>query len=593
MAESNSKSYVEVELKEEKLKISLPKGYLNQDDKSITHIKKKEDDDENKKEVEELFSPILVVPIEVVNNIDNYQEKINLAINKYGTWKIVPVPKKVISSKSDILQLADYGIPVNSINAKEWVKYFERFEQECFITGKIPIITAVTKLGWRENYTKFIPFCDEYLVDVDINLQRVLEAYHTKGTLEEWINSIKDLRTNILFRFILSTSFAGPLLSIIGHRNFGVYNYGASRAGKTAMLLTSLSIWGEAKQLCSTFNHTTVGVERMAELRNDLILGMDERQIQKSQTELEKLVFVLCSGKGKVRGNKTGGVQLTSTFNIIMLMTGESTLAITNSTSGIGTRILELEGSPFNYDEELSSKMYEITSKYYGTAGREFIRILIEKYSKNNYQELKNKYEEIKETIKAETENDISSYISSVSLVVLADIIAGKELFGEDNEEKSISMGLEILKKLPTSQEIDIIEKSYKDVYSWILSNNSSFDIYKEPKSGDLTDDVVHQGFGKSFGLYDNDVYYVHTNILKDWFDKNNYSERKILSGWAEKGYILTNTNSKGKVENAIQKKFKGRNARMVAFPMKVAQATENQRKRVEEEIKKMKMVEL
>ena len=75
MAESNSKGCVVVELKEEKLKIPLPKGYLNQDDKSITHIKKKEDDDENKKEVEELFSPILVVPIEVVNNIDNYQDK--------------------------------------------------------------------------------------------------------------------------------------------------------------------------------------------------------------------------------------------------------------------------------------------------------------------------------------------------------------------------------------------------------------------------------------------------------------------------------------------------------------------------------------
>ena len=51
MAESNSKGCVVVELKEEKLKIPLPKGYLNQDDKSITHIKKKEDDDENKKEV--------------------------------------------------------------------------------------------------------------------------------------------------------------------------------------------------------------------------------------------------------------------------------------------------------------------------------------------------------------------------------------------------------------------------------------------------------------------------------------------------------------------------------------------------------------
>lgn len=569
---------IKVNLETEEYIVTLPKNYINVDNVKINRKKISKDNEGNIKEEIVEFSPIIVVPIQVINNIDNYQEKVNIAIKKYNKWKVIPIPKKMLSSYSDILQLATFGIPVNSLNSKEWLNYFQEFEQECFLTGKTPVITAVNKLGWRDK--SFIPFSKEYIVDVDTNLQRVLEAYHRKGTLEEWVQNIEklELRKNILFRFILASSFGGPLLKIIGHRIFGVYNYGASRAGKTSMLLTALSVWGEPVELCATFNHTAVGIERMANLRNDLILGIDERQIQKSQTELEKLMFMLCSGKGKVRGNKTGGIQVVDSFNLIILMTGESTLATGNSTTGISTRIMELEGSPYDYNEELSSKMYEVSSNYYGTAGPEFIKIINEKYSGNNFEELKNKYDEIKEKIKTNTKNDISSYISSVSLVTLADLIISKELFKVDNEEESINMGLEILKKLPSSEDTDIIEKSYKSICSWILANNNSFDKPKQINVEDCTDDVEHMGYGKSYGLQDGDIFYIHTSIFKEWCDSNNLSENRILSGWAEKGYILTKTNSKNKVEYSIQKKFKGRNGRMVAVIYKISEETETAR---------------
>lgn len=210
--------------------ILLPLKYRNDNNQRLMVLKKCKDDDGNEEEKEVELSPILVYPIEVFDNIDDKTEKVKIKINRYDREKEIIVPKKVLFSKTEILQLANFGVPVTSNNAKDFVTYFEAFDRECFVKGKVPITTAVIKLGWRDNHTKFIPFNNDFLVDVDENMQRVLEAYHTSGTLEEWCNDMRDLRKNILFRFFLSTSFTGCLLDIIGHRNFSIYNFGKSRS---------------------------------------------------------------------------------------------------------------------------------------------------------------------------------------------------------------------------------------------------------------------------------------------------------------------------------------------------------------------------
>lgn len=71
----------------------------------------------------------------------------------------------------------------------------------------------------------------EFLIDEDNVQKTYIEAFaETAGTWQEWAEGMKKFRKRNLFRFIMATSFASPLLEIVGCRNFGVYNYADSRA---------------------------------------------------------------------------------------------------------------------------------------------------------------------------------------------------------------------------------------------------------------------------------------------------------------------------------------------------------------------------
>ena len=303
--------------------------------------------------------------------------------------------------------------------------------------------------------------------------------------------------------------------------------------------------------------------------------GLDEKQVNKSQTEIEKLVYMLSSGISKIRGNKIGGVQQMNTWRTIILATGEETISTNNTTTGVQTRCLEIEGSPFDYDEKSASNIYEIVSNCYGTAGKKFIEAVIDKYSKNDYYILRRELKEIQEKLEKATKNDIRSYLMAVSLVVLADMIVEEDVMGQRANESSIEMGIEILNNLENQKDIDIIDKCYEYIKSWILSNHKAFDKYKEyfsfedPRLETEEDLVEKSSNSKSFGIYENNVYYVHRAILEDKLKSSGYSYNKTVREFAKRGYITPKTDEQGNIlENTIQKKFRGKNARMFAFPM-------------------------
>ena len=306
--------------------------------------------------------------------------------------------------------------------------------------------------------------------------------------------------------------------------------------------------------------------------------GLDEKQVNKSQTEIEKLVYMLSSGISKIRGNKIGGVQQMNTWRTIILATGEETISTNNTTTGVQTRCLEIEGSPFDYDEKSASNIYEIVSNYYGTAGKKFIEAVIDKYSKDDYYILRRELKEIQEKLEKATKNDIRSYLMAVSLVVLADMIVEEDVMGQRANESSIEMGIEILNNLENQKDIDIIDKCYEYIKSWILSNHKAFDKYKEyfsfedPRLETEEDLVEKSSNSKSFGIYENNVYYVHRAILEDKLKSSGYSYNKTVREFAKRGYITPKTDEQGNIlENTIQKKFRGKNARMFAFPMEPA----------------------
>ena len=208
------------------------------------------------------LSHLPVFPTAVIKNLDSGEEKLKLAVKKNGEWKEgIFLKSKVYGTPID---LANFGIPVNSSNARWFVRYLAELEADN--EGQIPIIEAVSKLGWRNGH--FVPFSNKcpYVIDLGYRLEKWTNAYTSKGTLKDWREAINPFRNNNIFRFVLASSFASTLLEPLGHRIFMVFNWGNSRAGKTAALYAALSAWGNPYNLVMTFNTTAVGVERLARI---------------------------------------------------------------------------------------------------------------------------------------------------------------------------------------------------------------------------------------------------------------------------------------------------------------------------------------
>ena len=76
------------------------------------------------------------------------------------------------------------------------------------------------------------------------------------------------------------------------------------------------------------FNATQVGLERTAAFYCDLPLGIDERQLAgKNQEGLEKTIYMIASGTGKIRGAKGGGLQTMRQWRTVAMATGEEPLS--------------------------------------------------------------------------------------------------------------------------------------------------------------------------------------------------------------------------------------------------------------------------
>lgn len=501
-----------------------------------------------------------------IENIDTDRTKMEVAFFKNGRWIKKVVPTEILYNKPT--DLSQYGLKITSSNAKYFKEYITDFE----LHNEIPIVNTIDRLGWRNNYKEFIPYSEILQLDNP----ELLENYTESGTLEEWCNAISKYRTNHIFRFILSSAFSAPLIPILNERPFTVYNFAPSRSGKTALLNVAISVFGDPRKLITTFNSTTVGIEKLLQLNNHLPLAIDEKQIAEVQNFLEKVIFMASSQQGRVRGNKYGGLAPQTRFSNIPLATGEEPFTKTSSTTGIGTRCLEIEGKPFENSKQ-AQEMYKATSKYYGTAGRTYIKELIINYSDNSYQELESKLEELKNILEEKSDSNVSSYISAVAIVTLADILVGKHIFNEANEELSIKVGIQILNSLARAEDIDVTEKCYDTLKSYIIANHHRFGKYVLPTLQESPDDDVRNYASVPLGVYEDGTYYMFIHEVENFMIKNKFNYRKMMKEFAERGYIRPSLKEDGSLKStSVQKKYHNHNTRFYAFEIEeIVKATE------------------
>ena len=502
-----------------------------------------------------------------LKSIETGEEKIEIAFKRDDQWHSAIYPRSTIFSSRSITTLADLGCTITSENAKQVVRFLGALEAENI--DLIPKADATATFGWQPG-RRFIPGHDQGIaLDIDPTQKGMATAYSQNGTLTKWIEHMTPHRQRDKFRFILAASFTAPLLRIVKQRIFFVYNWGGSKGGKTAALKAALSAWGDPERLMVNFNATQVGLERTAAFYCDLPLGIDERQLAgNNQGALERIVYMIASGTGKIRGAKGGGLQTIHQWRTVAIATGEEPLSTDTSQTGVSTRVLEIYGGPFDNEQD-AGLMHQQAVMDCGWAGPAFI----ERILALNEPEICDAYEHMQTYVRAASEGKNGSHIAGISAVALADAMIDSWFFNsaktpdpEQNQDYLARIGIRqssweaaqkmakrILVEQVESNSTDVNENAVQFVADWVLSNISCFG---SGAIGTCYGTTADQG----------NIVYIYPSMLNQALTKAGYSPRKTMKYMADKGLITSNTDKSGKKVYSVIRWFGNRSSRFVEF---------------------------
>jgi uncharacterized protein (DUF927 family) len=128
---------------------------------------------------------------------------------------------------------------------------------------------------------------------------------------------MKEFTTNKDAEFIMGTSFAAPLLKVLGLRSHALNFFGDSGNLKSLASKFALSVWGDSSKLGSAGNHTkNVLLEKLSKFHK-LTLYIDEI------TEDSIDIYGMCNESGRHRLNRVGQILEAVSWKTVMFSTSE------------------------------------------------------------------------------------------------------------------------------------------------------------------------------------------------------------------------------------------------------------------------------
>lgn len=413
--------------------------------------------------------PHPVMPVERLVNIDTGEEKLRLAFRKGAIWRRHIVEKKVLASANKVTELAGIGIAVNSETARNFVRYIGDLENLNY--DIIPERKSIGRFGYIAG-EGFSPYVDGLIFDGDANFAAMFQTVHERGSFEKWRQMAAEVRSmSVTAKIVLAASFASPLLQPLGCLPFFVHLWGVdSGTGKTVALMVAASVWGDPAvgSYVKTFDGTAVGMEKTAAFLNNLPLCLDELQLAKDakgKTNFD--VYRLAQGVGRTRGNRSGGVDKTPTWQNCILSTGESPLTGQASGAGAVNRVIDIECKANSVVITDGMRVSGAVKRNFGHAGKAFVEKL---YAAGDDvpQEITERYQELFRALSAQDTTEKQAMAAAA--VVLADELACRWIFNGTEQPITVE---QISEFLASKAAVSAGERAYKYLCDWVTQNSN------------------------------------------------------------------------------------------------------------------------
>ena len=474
-------------------------------------------------DIQACYHPIL--PIERLKNLETGEEQLKIAYKRNKRWDEIIVPKDLVASANKIVALSKKGIAVTSENAKYLVRYMADVEN--FNDEDIKVQYSSSKLGWIKD--KFIPYDTDIVFDGDARFKQVFESISERGSRNKWIDHVNKLRSTnrIEIKFILASSFASILVSLLGGLPFIVDLWGETEGGKSVTLMLACSVWAnpDENRYIGDFKTTDVALEARSDLLNNLPMLLDDtsKTSAKIRENFEGIVYDLCSGKGKSRSNKDLGMNRENRWKNAILTNGERPLNSYVIQGGAINRILEIECREKTYEDPHQTA--ELLKQNYGFAGKEFVQIVKDM----GIDEIKKIQKDIMKQIQDDEKMQKQSI--SLSIVLAADKIATERLF-KDGEYIQIEDAKQVL---IDRNELSDNERCYQYLLNEIVVNSVKFD----PNINTM----------EKWGVMENGYAIINNNIFDNMCIKGGFSKKSFLSWAKKKSLILADNNRLNKTK--------------------------------------------
>jgi uncharacterized protein (DUF927 family) len=268
-------------------------------------------------------------------------------------------------------------------------------------------IIRMPRVGWAQVGSHWVfvrP--DEVITPSDMPKGRdtayVLDAVatrhglHVAGTAAEWATEVAaPLRGNSNVALSFATFFAAPLLCWASEPGGGNHLHGPSTIGKTWVSGVGQSIYGWPHETADnafgvTWAGSEAGFDALVLARTDLGLPLDEITLSNRRTA-EQVVYKLASGTKGPRATSAGQLRETAHASLLVLSTGEKSLAAfigPKLQEGARKRLVDVPaqvqpGSAFETipREQIhteSKRSFDAVKRQHGAVGRDWQRHLVD-----------------------------------------------------------------------------------------------------------------------------------------------------------------------------------------------------------------------